>query len=156
MAHERIEKPVYCGEYGVPYISESVGEALVTRLETPEQASDVEDNAGYPMAYADQHEDGVLVTRPEELDRTSYGLEKRHEYFRNATDVAAKTGLQGVHWWRLNPLRIPENVAEDELPEYRVRETGLAILTGDRETFEVIQTCFTRNAVNTSPHPEQS
>jgi hypothetical protein len=83
-------------------------------------------------------------------------LEKRHEYFRNATDVTAKTGLQGVHWWRLNPLRIPENVAEDELPEYRVRETGLAILTGDRETFEVIQTCFTRNAVNTSPHPEQS
>lgn len=67
MAHERIEKPVYCGEYGVPYISESVGEALVTRLETPEQASDVEDNAEYPMAYADQHEDGVLVTRPEEL-----------------------------------------------------------------------------------------
>jgi len=69
-------------------------------------------------------------------------LEKRHEYFRNATDVAAKTGLQGVHWWRLTPLRIPENVTEDELPEYRMRETGSAILTDDRGTLEVIQTYF--------------
>lgn len=150
LAYEEVGKPVYCGEYGVPYLSESIGEVLVSRLETAEEASDVESNAEYPMAYPDQHDDGVLVTRREHLDWESYGLKKRNDYFRYATEVAADTGLEGVHWWRLIPARIPEEVGEDELPDYRMEELGSAILHDDQETFDVIQAYAERNAQNTT------
>lgn len=156
LAHEEVGKPVYCGEYGVSYLSESAGEAAVTRLESEEEASDVEDNAELPMAYPDQHEDGVVVTRREQLDWERYGLEKRHEYFRHATEVADDTGLDGIHWWRLNPLRIPDDLSDDEVPDFRMAETGNAILTYDAETFDVIGAYADRNATGAAVNGRQS
>lgn len=132
LAHEEVGKPVYAGEYGA-WFEPDADTALVSRIESPESASDVEDNADYPMAYPDQHDDGTLVTR--EVSNDGVDLEDRDEYFRNLTTVAEETAMDGVQFWRLS-----QNVApEGERRRHRAEYDPLIVYPGDESTLEAIE-----------------
>lgn len=136
LAHDEVGKPVYGGEYGVDFAPD-VDQVYMTTLETPEEASDVTDNAEYPLAYPDQHDDGVLVTRVRD-DVDGPTLATRAAYFRDLTDVAAAAGLDGIQFWRLGPAPNTE-MSDADARQFRAEENPRLVYPTDDETLAAVR-----------------
>jgi mannan endo-1,4-beta-mannosidase len=130
LAKEEIGKPVYAGEYGATFNPRaSVG--YVTKLETETEASDIEGNARVPMKFPEQHDDGVLVRRKEDI--SGVDLDDRIQYFRNLTDVATEHDMDGIAFWTLAYDFRPDDATEEERSRHRIDHDDLiTYLTDDR------------------------
>lgn len=140
LAHNEIGKPVYAGEYGIHFVPDA-DTAFVSRIETAESASGVERNETYPQAYRDQYDDGVLVTRQQDIEGVD--LSDRNEYFRNLTAVAAENEMNGVGFWTLGPDTAGESASREERREHRRNHNPLVIYPSDTETLSVVQEYYT-------------
>jgi len=107
--------------------------ADVSRIESAEAASDIE-NEGFPP-HKEQKDayDGVLTTRREQLEYEP-DLSLRNEYFRNLTTVADEYDQDGMHFWRLSRHTGLTGPSEDE----RMTDDSLIVYAEDTETLEVV------------------